>query len=205
MLGDRAAEQQRAARALSPRRGTRADGEVVLAVARALGAGWSYRGAEDVYREIARLVPGFAGTSWATLLPLGPQWANPAAVAPAIAAVADGAAAAGEGLWLLSGGTLFAQGSLTWRGTTLPGLANGARAWLNPGEAQRLGVGEGDASELAGPAGRRTLTAAIDDTVPPGAVFVPYAIRGTELNRLGAPAGAGLRVRVSKSGTPAHV
>jgi len=31
-------------------------------------------------------------------------------------------------------------------------------------------------------------------------VFVPYAHRDVELNRLGSPAGAGLRVRASRAG-----
>ncbi len=196
---------QRSARALSPRRGTRPDGEVFQAVARALGAHWSYRGPEDVYREIARLVPGFHGTSWATLLPLGPQWSRETPL-PAGVAAADGAPAAhGEGLWLLAGGTLFLQGSLSYRGTTLPGLAKAARAALHPSEARRLGVADGDVIELAGPGGVVKLPAVLDDGVPAGSVFVPYAYAEVELNRLGAPAGAGLKVRVSKSGMPAHV
>ena len=37
--------------------------------------------------------------------------------------------------------------------------------------------------------------AALDDAVPEGAVFVPYAQRGAALNRLGV-AGAGARVRL---------
>ncbi len=196
---------QRVARALSPRRGTRPDGEVFQAVARALGATWAYRSPEDVWREIARLVPGFQGTSWATLLPLGPQWSREGAAVPGVAPANGGAAPAGDGLWLLSGGTLFLQGSISYRGTTLPGLAGAARAALNPGEARRLGVGEGETVELAGPAGTLRLPAALDDTVPPGSVFVPYAFAEVELNRLGAPVGAGLKVRVSKSGAPAHV
>jgi predicted molibdopterin-dependent oxidoreductase YjgC len=193
---------QRAARALSPRRGTRSDLDILIAVGRALGATWGYRGAEDVYREIARLVPGFAGTSWATLLPLGPQWvrATPAA-GGALAAAEDPATAngPGDGLWLISGGTLFLQGSLSHRTELLPRLAKPARAFLSHGDAQRLAVEEGESLELEGPAGRIRLPVALDDTVPPGAVFVPYAFPGIELNRLGAPKGAGLRVVARKA------
>ena len=39
--------------------------------------------------------------------------------------------------------------------------------------------------------------------MPPGAVFVPSA--GSELNRLGAPAGAGLRVKARKAAAAAPV
>jgi NADH-quinone oxidoreductase chain G len=193
---------QRAARALPKQRGTRSDMEILVAVARALGASWSYRGAEDVYREIARLTPGFAGTSWATLLPLGPQWTRETpAAGGALAAAEDSrpAAGPGDGLWLLSGGTLFLQGSLSHRTELLPRLAKPARAFLSRGDAQRLALGDGDLLELTGPAGRTRLPVALDDTVPPGCVFVPYAFPGVELNRLGAPSGAGLRVAARKA------
>lgn len=192
---------QRAARALAPRRGTRADWEVFQAVGQALGAAWSYRTAEDVFREIARLVPGVRGRSWATLLPLGPQWSLETPLAPVLAAPpeAPARAAAGDGMWLLTGGTLFLPGGLAHRGALLPKLAKAPRAFLNPGDAQRLGLGAGDAVELAGPAGSVRLAAEPDDSVPPGSVFVPHAFAGVELNRLGAPSGAGLKVRASRA------
>jgi predicted molibdopterin-dependent oxidoreductase YjgC len=193
---------QRTARALSPRRGARADWEIFQAVARALGASWSYRQADAVFREIARLVPGYEGRSFATLLPLGPQWAfaRDAAARGALAPAPDGKAPAGEGLWLLSGGTLFLQGSLSYRGTLLPQLAKRARAFLNGAEARRLGIADGDPVELRGPQGALRLPAAVDDGVPEGSVFVPYAYAEAELNRLGAPGGAGLRVTVRAAG-----
>lgn len=188
---------QKSVRALSPRRGTRADWEVFQAVAQALGAGWKYRTTEDVFREIARLVPGYEGASWAALMPNGWTWAAPR-VAPSLAA-AEGAAAAGSGHWLLSGGTLFAQGSLGARSPELARLAKHARAFLNGAEASKLGLAEGDAVTLAGPAGSLTLPFEADDSVPPGAVFVPYAYAAAETNRLGAPTGAGRRVNVSRA------
>jgi len=192
---------QRTARALPPRRGAKSDGEVFQAVARALGAAWSYRTNEDVFREIARLVPGYEGLSWATLLPLGPQWASePARVAASLLPAADGAPAAGEGLWLLSGGALFQQGSLGHRIGLLTRLAGAATACLHPDELRRLGLAAGDAVLLEGPGGSLTLPAAGDEGVPAGAVFVPYAHRDVELNRLGSPGGAGLRVKARKAG-----
>ncbi len=201
---------QRTARALSPLKGARPDWETFQAVARALGAGWSYRGAEDVYREIARLVPPYRGTGWGTMLPLGPRWASAGApaVAGSLTPVADaqpGAGAPAEGLWLLSGGVLFQQGSLSHRVELLQRLAKGARAFFGAGELQRLGLAEGDAVVLEGPAGSLTLPAAVDDSVPPGAVFVPYAYPEVQVNRLGAPSGAGLRVKARRAGVTASV
>ncbi len=191
---------QRTARALPPRRGARSDGDVFQAVARALGAAWAYRTNEDVFREIARLVPGYAGLSWGVLLPDGVPWAREAGeVLPAAEArvlAPESAPESAAGLWLLSGGVLFQQGSLGQRVELLAKLAGEAHAGLHPDELRRLGLEAGERIELAGPAGSITLPAAVDESVPPGAVFVPYAYRDVELNRLGPPAGAGLRVRV---------
>ena len=68
---------QRSVRALTPRRGSRADWEIFQAVAQAMGASWSYRTAEDVFREIARLVPAYHGSSWGALLVGGHAWSSP--------------------------------------------------------------------------------------------------------------------------------
>ena len=195
---------QKSVRALAWRKGCKPDWEIFQSVAQAMGTRWSYRGAEDIFREIARLVPGYRGLSWATLLPMGPQWASDAtpAVAGSLAAGGHGAAgppASGEGLWLLSGGTLFLQGSLAHRGALLPRLARGARAFLHPDEVRRLGLREGEGVELAGPSGAIRVPFASDPSVPVGSVFVPYAYAEVELNRLGAPSRSGLRVRATRS------
>jgi predicted molibdopterin-dependent oxidoreductase YjgC len=194
---------QKSVRALAWRKGCRADWAIFQSVAQALGARWSYRGAEDVFREIARLVPGYRGLSWATMLPLGPQWVSEGApmIAGSLAPAAEGRAEApahDEGLWLLSGGTLFLQGSLSHRGTLLPRLAKPGRASLHPRQAARLGVEAGDPLELRGPGGVVRLPVAIDAGVPEGSVYVPYAHAEVDVNRLGAPSGAGLRVTASR-------
>ena len=192
---------QRSVRALSPRRGTRPDWEVFAAVARGLGASWSYRTPDDVLREIARLVPGFQGMNAATLIPSGACWSRPTPLAPGGRPTLPTAPAAGatDGLSLLSGGTLFLQGSLSRRSATLLKLAGTSRAFLHPDEAKRLSVRAGDRVELAGASGSLELPVAIDDAVPPGSVFVPYAQAQAGLNRLGAPSASGWRVRVSRA------
>jgi predicted molibdopterin-dependent oxidoreductase YjgC len=188
---------QKATRALSPRRGTRPDWEIVQLVAQALGADWRYRTAEDIHREIVRFVPGYEQAGWATLLPDGVAWSAPR-VAGSLAYHEAAATAAGEGLWLLAGGTLFAQGSLSARSQTLAKLDKGPRAFLGNADTARLGLAAGDRVELAGPAGALVLPFEMDDSVPANAVFVPYAPAAGGLGRLGAPSGSGLRVKVRK-------
>jgi predicted molibdopterin-dependent oxidoreductase YjgC len=186
---------QKSNRALSPRRGARADWEVFQAVARELGADWRYRTVEDVFREIARTVPGFTGLSHATLLPDGALLSG-TVVSAQVKPVEGTASPAGEGLWLLSGGTLFADGSLSSRSATLAKLAGGVRARISPAEASRLGLVANDLVELTGPAGAVSVAVEIEDSVPAGALFIPAA--GAELNRLGVPSGGGLRVKLRK-------
>jgi NADH-quinone oxidoreductase chain G len=194
---------QRSVRAISPRRGTRPDGEIFQRVAQALGADWKYRTNDDVFREIARLVPGWTGASAASLLPNGMVW-SALRVAASPAPAGESAATAGEGLWLLSGGTLFAQGSLTGRSATLAKLAGAPTAFLGQAELARSGLAEGDRIELKSTAGAITLPVKLDDSVPAGAVFVPCA-PANELNRLGAPKGAGLKVSLRKVAAAATV
>ena len=86
---------------------------------------------------------------------------------------------------------LFQQGSLGHRIELLTRLAGAATARLHPDELQRLGLAAGDTVQLEGPGGSLTLPAAVDESVPPGAVFVPYAHRDVELNRLGSSSGRG--------------
>src|SRR4029077_16442414 len=75
---------------------------------------------------------------------------GPARIAPV---EAGSGAAPGDGTWLLSGGTLFADGSLSQRSGTLARLAGAARARLSPAEASRLDLRPGDRVELKGSGG----------------------------------------------------
>jgi predicted molibdopterin-dependent oxidoreductase YjgC len=194
---------QKANRALSPRRGSKADWEVFQSVAQSLGADWRYRTPEDIFREIARLVPGYSGLNVASLLPNGITWSTLRAEGSLAASLPAAAAAQADTLALVSGGTLFAQGSLTNRTPKLAELAKQARAALGLAEASRLGLQAGDTLEITGPGGSVSLPAELDDSVPAGAVFVPYALPGAGLNRLGMPSGSGLRVKVRKTAAAA--
>ena len=89
------------------------------------------------------------------------------------------------------------------RCSSLAKLAKHARVFVSPAEASRLGAVAGDMLELEGPGGAIALPVEIDDSVPPSAVFVPYAYAEAGVNRLGAPKGAGLRVKARKAATAA--
>jgi len=58
---------QRFHRAFAPLGDSRPEIDIVVAIARALGAAWSYSGPADVMREAAQIVPRFAGVSYERL------------------------------------------------------------------------------------------------------------------------------------------
>jgi predicted molibdopterin-dependent oxidoreductase YjgC len=83
---------QRFWRAVLPRGEARSDGEILTAVARALGHDWpSLRGA-NVFRDLATAVPAFAGMSYRMLGDVGANVAPQAAGRPIDARGAGGAA-----------------------------------------------------------------------------------------------------------------
>jgi len=146
---------------------------------------------EDVFREIARLAPPCHGLAHAMLLPSGVRLEGPILPKrtdmPATGGGASQASASDGALALLSGGTLFADGGLSARTSTLARLAGEPPRAALAAEAAKLGARAGDRVELRGPAGSLTFPLEIDDTVPAGAVFVPYA--GAELNPPGGAHG----------------
>jgi NADH-quinone oxidoreductase subunit G len=54
--------------------GARADWNILVGVAQALGRNWTYRGAADILAEIARVTPIYAGASRRGLGQFGAQW-----------------------------------------------------------------------------------------------------------------------------------
>ncbi len=58
---------QRLYRAFPPLGESRTDGDIVIALARRLGADWNYPGPKEVLDEVARVTPAFAGASFGRL------------------------------------------------------------------------------------------------------------------------------------------
>ncbi|WP_422102355.1 formate dehydrogenase subunit alpha [Vreelandella sp.] len=79
-------------------------------------------------------------------------------------------------------------GSMTRRAQVLDALEPEAVASLSPGELHRLGVAPGDKLTITTRRGTITLTARVDDKVPDGMVFVPFAYAEAAANLLTNPA-----------------
>jgi formate dehydrogenase major subunit len=64
---------QRLYRVMPPLGNSRTDFDITLAIANAMGAGWTYSGPREVLEEVARVAPIFAGASWERLEGYGSQ------------------------------------------------------------------------------------------------------------------------------------
>ena len=198
---------QRVRAALPPPGAARPDWEVVRDVARALGADWDYREPADVLEEIATVAPAaFGGLRADRLEPHGIQWPCPdpehpgtprlhlhGFPRPAELALLDFAASpehdvAGFPYRLITGRVLehYNVGTMTRR-TPNQRLVPGDALEINPSDAEREGVGDGEPVRLESRWGAATAVAACSDRVPSGVLFLSFHHPETHANRLVGP------------------
>jgi formate dehydrogenase alpha subunit len=198
---------QRVRAALPPPGGARPDWEVVQDVARALGAGWDYRDPGEVLEEIAAVAPAaFGGLRTDRLEPDGIQWPcpdpehpgtprlhlqgfpRPAELAPLDFVASPEHDVAGFPYRLVTGRVLehYNVGTMTRR-TPNRSLVPRDALEINPDDAAREGVGEGEPVRLESRWGEATALAAPSDRVPPGVLFLSFHHPETHANRLVGP------------------
>jgi formate dehydrogenase (NADP+) alpha subunit len=204
--------------ATPPRGDSLPDWAIVQKLANALGADWVYAGPADVMREIAEVVPSYQGVSYGKIeealvqvpcaaacttgAPLVPRdaFASRKARFSAVPAAAPGEEAGGSSFILLTGSVKehHATGVRTRRS---PGSAKLApEAWLeiDPTDAARLGVSDGDPVRVSAAAGGSVeVKARVSGRVPAGSVFLPGFSATAPVSRLLA-AGGHPKVRVEK-------
>jgi len=185
---------QRVRPAAPPRGDSLPDWTIVQRLANALGADWVYATPADVMREIAELVPEYRGVSYARLeearlqvpclgddtagtsiLPAGAFASRKARFAPVPAAAAQ---QGGDGFpFILLTGSVkehHGTGVRTRRSAASSRLMPEARLEINPADAARLGVAQGDTVRASAEAGGvLDVEAVVTDRVPAGALFLP--------------------------------
>ncbi|MFZ4514785.1 MAG: NADH-quinone oxidoreductase subunit NuoG [Acidimicrobiia bacterium] len=93
-------------------------------------------------------------------------------------------------LRLISGRSLYDTGRITASGASIAGLAPGARLQINPTDAARLGVSDGDTVRVASPQTALTLPIALDPATVAGTAFMfftPGGIGAADLIDCAAP------------------
>ncbi len=201
---------QRVRAAIEPLGEAKPDWEIICELARALGRGeaFNFFTAEEIWEEIRTVWPAGRGITYARLDRGGLQWPCPAEDHPGTTVLhsesfTDGPRAplkrvtftataetiSPEFPFLLTTGrTLFQfnAGTMTMR-TANAELRPTDTLDLNPADAQRLGLREGELARARSRHGEATLPVRLDPSVKPGEIFATFHTTRALLNRLTSP------------------
>jgi formate dehydrogenase major subunit len=187
---------QRVRKALEPPEGARDDVEIISALARRLGAGWTYERAEEVWEECRSLSPMHAGMSYRRLEELGGiQWpcadeSDPGSLflhrrlwkrpvegprAPFTAVEDDPPVeklSPEFPLRLTTGRRLDSYNTGVQTGGYTSPLRKQEYLQISPEDAHKLGVVEGEVVRASSKRGVVEVAVHIDSTLRPGLVFM---------------------------------
>ena len=185
---------------------------IIQEIANRFGLGWRYQHPQDVFAEMQQGMHSFNHISWERLARENSvTYPCPAEDAPGQDVVFSDAFPRAGGLAkfaptrplppdepvddeyptvLTTGRQLehWHTGSMTRRAQVLDALEPEAVASLSPGELNRLGVVPGEKLTITTRRGTITLTSRVDDKIPDGMVFVPFAYAEAAANLLTNPA-----------------
>lgn len=194
---------QRVRQALPPVGASRPDWEILCDLALRLeaglgqqeSAGWTFSHPSEIWEEMRRLTPDFAGIDYARLeREGGVHWPCPSFEHPGSPYLFEGSFPRGRGkFWTLEFGTeselpddeypfLLSTGRVLyhWHGGTLSRRSKLDEIWpeataeVNPDDAARLGIETGDWLELVSRRGAVQMRAMVTHRSPQGVVFVPF-------------------------------
>lgn len=181
--------------ALDPPGEARQDCWLLTELARRMGAPWSYSGPAEIFDEMARLTPSYAGMSHARLESGGLQWPCPSPDHPGTPILHSERFTRGKGLFvavdylppaetpdeafpyvLSTGRALFHWhgGTHSHRSPGLDSLAPVAEVEIHPQDGAELGIGEGERVRVRSRRGEIIARARLTRRSPPGTVFMTF-------------------------------
>jgi predicted molibdopterin-dependent oxidoreductase YjgC len=201
---------QRVRKAVEPPGDARDDSWIIAQVASRLDYDMGYVTAPRVMEEIASLTPSYGGISYTRLEEEGElRWPCPRADHPGTSILHVDKFTRGKGLFspvefkapaevpddeyplILTTGRLLTHyhtGTMTRRVKALDELAPRNRVWVNPADAGKLGIEEGQEVVLQSRRGAIKLEARVTDKMGEGVVFVPFHFGESPANALTNPA-----------------
>ncbi|MCK5269474.1 MAG: formate dehydrogenase subunit alpha [Sedimentisphaerales bacterium] len=183
----------------------RQDYEITADIAERMGYSGFYRTPEEIFEEIRRLTPSYAGMSYDRNRELGLCWPCPAEDHPGTPILHKGKFARGLGLltpmeyrppaeepdeqWpmRLSTGRMlehFHTGSMSRRSVVLDGMVPCGMVEINPADAETLGIMDGETVRVSSRRGSIDTQAWVMDRVAKGSMFIPFHFAEAAANML---------------------
>jgi len=168
-----------------------------------------YNSAEEIFQEMAKLTPSYAGMTYARLAAQGLQWPCPTPDHPGTVFLHKDRFTRGKGMlhaidykppaeWsdaaypmLLTTGRSFVHyhsGSMTRVSPTLHHELPEAYMELNPVDARTMGIKEGEQVKVSSRRGEIKIKARVSRKVDRGVVFIPFHFAEAAANVLTNPA-----------------
>jgi formate dehydrogenase (NADP+) alpha subunit len=196
---------QRLRKAVSPPGEAREDWEIICGISRRMGYSMEYANTEAIMREIQSLTPSYGGITYKRIEKVGLQWPCPTEEHPGTPWLHEGTFARGLGkfhsagyippqeetdtaypLLLTTGRQLehWHTGTMTRKSIVLDDRVPHGVLELNPEDAARLGVKDGEAVKVASRRGEVMVPARVGDRTAPGTVFLAFHFKEHPANAL---------------------
>ena len=200
---------QRVRKAVEPPGECRPDWEIILDLAGRLGYPMPFSSPEEVFEEVRKVIPNFAGISWDRIDEEGGlQWPCPSEDHPGTQYLHQGTFTRGRGLLqgipfeppaeivddeyptLLTTGRMLYQYNISTRiSASLEMLRPHELAMVNPEDAARLDFEDGELIRVSSRRGSISTHIQVTDRVAPGVVFMTFHYKESPVNELTNSAG----------------
>lgn len=192
-------------RVLPPWGDAKDDWWIVMEIANRMGAKWDYKKAEDIFEEIRRVTPSYAGITYERIEKELVQWPCPTTEHPGTQFLHKGNFSRGKGLFtaieytppaevvdveypfILTTGRLlehFHSGTMTRNSKILDQMVPEGFIEISPRAAQELNVSDGEVVSVSSRRGSIRIKTRITERVEPEVVFIPFHFYESCANRL---------------------
>ncbi|SEG08906.1 formate dehydrogenase, alpha subunit [Caloramator fervidus] len=186
---------QRVRKAINNVGQSKADWEIIVDIMNRMGYKCSYKSARDIFDELAKVTPQYAGIDYDRIENEGIQWPCPTKDHPGTKILHKDKFARGKGLFkptkyrtsaeqpddeypfiLTTGRILYHYHTMTMTGKNegLMKIAGESYVEINPMDAKKYGISDGDLVEVTSRRGSVRVKAKITDVVNEGVVFMPF-------------------------------
>jgi formate dehydrogenase alpha subunit len=194
---------QRVRKAIDPPGECREDWRIVADLSTRMGNPMMYASSREVFEEIRSLTPQYAGITYERIEKAGLQWPVPDTEHPGTKFLHKGKFTRGKGklsgipyeppaelltpdypMLLTTGRMLFHYNVMTRHSGALEGLRPHELIEINPEDAERLEIAEGDELAISSRRGSIVARATITDRVPLNTAFMTFHYRESPVNEL---------------------